>query len=666
MQEFRKPTDIALTDLLQLAALQRRNLAVDVESADADGVLHVHDGEVVHAEYGDLVGTDAAVAMLANADVSYRFCAESVGPAERTMAATVQHLLLEAARLTDEGQLKRPTRRPVQQAAERSSVIPESAPRVTAMVRSLRRMLVPALLVGGVITAALLRTARLEEDETRLPSPAPLLATRAVDVAELGASDRRPEPVNTVRPRRPDVEIALTPTIVVRLLVSSSGTVEQARVLHPRPELNEFEQAAMHAASATRFRPAQRAGLSVPVWLNWPVSFSQAHTEQAKIRVKGSNTIGAAAGPALAAAYGREQGVDVIFEALGSSTAFGGLFDGSADIGASSRSATARELAKARSLGIELDEYVIGYDGVAVIVHPSNPLSSLTLAHARALFAGEVRTWEALDGGTPGVVLPYGRPPYSGTHDLFKAQVLRAGDSAREDEFADTVRSVEDTGDLVARVASEPTAIGYVGLAAVSNRVKVLGLSRSEQGKPVYPGEESVRDGTYPISRPLLLYTRRGTSQHVSDFVQFVLSPSGKNILEQHGLVAAESAPQVARADTARRESSRELLRVYFPNRSTKLSGDSQTALRDLARKLRTSRERLVIVGHADAAGTAARNHDVARRRAEMVRELITSRGIAPERVSVLEDAASQPLASNDAEAGRELNRRVDVHVLPP
>ena len=98
----------------------------------------------------------------------------------------------------------------------------------------------------------------------------------------------------------------------------------------------------------------------------------RAQSEERVISVKGSNTVGGKLGQSLAQGFiAFHPGVDIDWESLGSGTAFVGLFDGSADLGASSRPIKTKELQQARDLGLVLREYVIGYDGIAVIVHPT-------------------------------------------------------------------------------------------------------------------------------------------------------------------------------------------------------------------------------------------------------------------------------------------------------
>ena len=124
---------------------------------------------------------------------------------------------------------------------------------------------------------------------------------------------------------------------------------------------------------------------------------SAVHAEE--IVVKGSDTVGGELGPALAKGFeALHPGAHVRWEALGSKTAFGGIFDGSAQLGASSRPVSPAELAEATRLGIKLQELIIGYDGLSIIVNPMNPLPSLTMQQLSDLYSGNVQNWKELGG----------------------------------------------------------------------------------------------------------------------------------------------------------------------------------------------------------------------------------------------------------------------------
>ena len=175
-----------------------------------------------------------------------------------------------------------------------------------------------------------------------------------------------------------------------------------------------FARMAPSAASAARAAGTTFAVTAtvVAAWLCAPPAATAAAVT---LQVKGSDTIGGKLGQDFALAFkARHPEIDVKWEALGSGTAFVGLLDGSAQLGAASRGVKENEVAEARQRGIELREFVIGYDGIAVVVHPGNPVSELTVAQLSDLFTGKLRNWREVGGPDLPVHL-ISRPSYSGT-----------------------------------------------------------------------------------------------------------------------------------------------------------------------------------------------------------------------------------------------------------
>ena len=186
----------------------------------------------------------------------------------------------------------------------------------------------------------------------------------------------------------------------------------------------------------------------------------------------------------------REPGIRVNFSGTGSGAGIQSALSGGCDIGLSSRELTSRELA----LGAKAR--VIALDGIAVAVHPSNPVRALTLEELKAIFTGELRTWAGA-GGAEAPVAVYGREAGSGTRAAFEAAIGAPGGCRYTNEY-------NSTGDVVGNVASNPNAIGYISLSAAGAGVAVLDI----EGVPCTM--ETVRDGSYPICRPFLFVTRSG------------------------------------------------------------------------------------------------------------------------------------------------------------
>ncbi|HMJ11107.1 MAG TPA: TonB family protein [Polyangiaceae bacterium] len=658
---------VALPDALQLCALYRRSLVLLVSAREAEGHVVVEGGEIVHAFWGDLTGEDAVYAMLACGDAHFQSVSVSdvysCSPV-RTIQATAQQLLLEGARRQDEGSLLRPARRSHLEASPSSTLAPFSVSRThTSRTWSIR-----------ALGAALLALVSLAALSNRAPNTAVAVdgsvsarvSGEPLDVSALAPTDGRPKLLAGKSPARPASQLALSPTIVLRLLIERDGRVKQAKVYRSRRDLAAFEKAALEAARHYHFSPAVRGAEPVAVWMNWPVVFTSRDAARATLQIKGSDTIGGALGPELAQVFREETGADVKFEALGSATAFGGLFDGTALIGASSRSVNAEELAEARALGIELQEYVIGYDGVAVITHPSNPIRALSMQQVAALFSGEIADWSEIRGGQLRRVSVLRRPAYSGTHEFFRSRVLSRPDEPVRD-FSPRGRVLEKSEQLVLAVSEDPGAIGYVGLGHLKPGVQALAVAENERARPVAPSASSVRDGTYPVYRPLLMYTNGAPSSASAAFLRFVLSERGQSIVEKHGFIANDvegSGPLPEDELAAGAGASNKVHRVLFQNRSARLDAQAVGMLDDVAVELRRGRCRALIVGNADFQGKSRVNAKLAEQRAELVAAYLRDAGVTPDLLQVEALSDARPLASNATRAGRDLNRRVDVYLV--
>jgi phosphate transport system substrate-binding protein len=672
---------LSLADLTQISATSRRTCRVRVQSGDLAGEIYVETGSVVHARFGDLVGDDALYALLAAQNVAFEVD-DDVRTLDRSIFTDWQQLILEGARLQDEGRVPQPRYRsaassrsssfeslvPMPMPASPSNELPPLVPaaprspvwRWAAVVAGAAVLLgVMALIVRG-------RTDGHPAQPTAAATPSPAAAVEASQLVAPG--DAAPKLLEGRSPRSPNPALALTPTVVCRLLVDAQGHVAQARIYRSRLELAAFEDAALAAVQGWRFQPARHDGAVTSAWINWPVSFAAAGAAEEVIRVKGSDTIGGALGPDLGRAYSATHpGVRIAIESLGSATAFVGLFDGSAELGASSRPVNAAELAEAQRLGVTLKETVIGYDGIAVIVHPSNPLRSLTMEQVGKLFTGELTRWSQV-GGPDRAVRLFGRPSYSGTHAFFREKVLRRGNAKGPEDFAAVVEPVEKTQDLVHKVSEDPGAVAYVGLGYVTAEVRALALSPGGTQPPILPERPTILDGTYPIYRPLNFYTRGTPDGELASFLRFVTSPAGQALVAQHGFAPGESPPDdpaaMADAPTGDSKKAPQVARVFFGRGSSTLDHEAIRLLSSLADTLKTTDRRVLLIGNADADGDSGANRHAARIRADRVAQFLTHAGIAESRLQVDEASADTPLASNHSDAGRSQNRRVDIFVL--
>jgi len=215
----------------------------------------------------------------------------------------------------------------------------------------------------------------------------------------------------------------------------------------------------------------------------------------------------------------------------GSGTGIAAIISGTCDIAQSSRSMTEEEIHKAEVTGEAVTETIVGYDGIAVVVHPSNPVSKLTMGQVAGIFTGEIKNWNEV-GGEDLPILILSRDRNSGTHVFFLVHVLRKGNSKGPEEFAKEALMMPSNQSLVQEIKTSETGIGYVGLGYVSKDLKVLGIVGTEEGTDILPSLQSVKSGEYPISRPFYFYTTGEPKGYVKKFIDYVLGSDGQAIIE--------------------------------------------------------------------------------------------------------------------------------------
>ncbi len=216
----------------------------------------------------------------------------------------------------------------------------------------------------------------------------------------------------------------------------------------------------------------------------------------------------------------------------GSGTGISALLSNTCDIAEVSREMKGAEISLARQKGIEPRKIVVALDGLAVIVHPSNPVSHLTLSQIADIYTGEITSWSAVGGRNARIVL-LSREVNSGTHVYFKEHVLRHGDANAKEEFTPEALLLPSSQAIADEAAQNPDAIGYYGMGYVSPGVKVIALATGTDAPSVLPSIATVRDGTYPISRPLIMYTKGEPAGLTKAFIEYVLSPAGQEVVKR-------------------------------------------------------------------------------------------------------------------------------------
>lgn len=218
----------------------------------------------------------------------------------------------------------------------------------------------------------------------------------------------------------------------------------------------------------------------------------------------------------------------------GSGTGFAALINGTTDICAASRGIKAKEIKLAGDQGVTPREIAVARDAIVVVVNPGNPLDALSMPQIGTLFTGAADRWAAV-GGPDKPVLVLSRESSSGTYGFFQEHVLRKAD------YSFRARLMPGTSAVVQAVAVDRWSVGYVGLGYAmesADEVKMLKVAKEGGDQAIMPSEETVRNGSYPISRELFFYVAGKTDGLAGEFIDFCLSPAGQQIVRETGYVA--------------------------------------------------------------------------------------------------------------------------------
>ncbi len=239
-----------------------------------------------------------------------------------------------------------------------------------------------------------------------------------------------------------------------------------------------------------------------------------------RVVIAGSTCMGRMLG-ALAEDYNHTQNGWVQPQLGGTELGLQALRQGVCDIASCSRTLTPQEAAG-------IDGHLVALDAIAVAVHPSNPITDLSIPTLRDIYAGRLTDWSQL-GGPPMPIVVIGREAGSGTRGAFEAAVGLKTPALHSQEHS-------ETGMLRIAVSAAPGAIGYLSFDYIDGSVRQLSIDG------ISPREETVRTGQYPISRGFWLCTRAGEHRaEVLNFLEYATGPAGRQTIESLGMLPAEA-----------------------------------------------------------------------------------------------------------------------------
>jgi len=219
----------------------------------------------------------------------------------------------------------------------------------------------------------------------------------------------------------------------------------------------------------------------------------------------------------------------------GSGTGIAAMINGTVDIANASRKMKSKEVDAAKKKGQNPVEHVVGYDALAVYMHKDNPAKSLSFEQLKAVYVrgGKATNWSDLGLEVPGCksgkIVVVSRQNNSGTYAYFKKAVL-----GKKGKFRQGTLDMHGSKDVVDLVEKTPCAIGYSGLAYATDHLKMACISK-EGGACVNPSVATASDRSYPIARPLFMYTNGEPTGEIGTYMDWVKSDKGQCILLKKG-----------------------------------------------------------------------------------------------------------------------------------
>jgi phosphate transport system substrate-binding protein len=243
------------------------------------------------------------------------------------------------------------------------------------------------------------------------------------------------------------------------------------------------------------------------------------------IVIKGSTTVLPIAQKVAEAYMKANPDVRISISGGGSGNGIKALIDGSTDIADSSRFIKPKEVKLAVEKGRYPVPFSVAYDCIIPVVHPSNSMSNLSMDQLKAIYRGEIENWKEL-GGPDRKVVVVSRDTSSGTYEVWHKKVMK-----KERVYPGALLQASN-GAVVQAVSKNKNAVGYIGLGYLDASVKALTVNRVEGS------EETTLNGTYPISRPLYMFTAGWPKGETLNFINFVRHPQkGQKYVRDAGYV---------------------------------------------------------------------------------------------------------------------------------
>ena len=252
-----------------------------------------------------------------------------------------------------------------------------------------------------------------------------------------------------------------------------------------------------------------------------------AFVAQKKITVKGSDTLVILAQKWAEVYMKSHPEVAVQVTGGGSGTGLSALINGTTDIANASRPISQSEVQKLKerynTLGIEIP---CAKDGITIFLNDGNKVTELSIKQLGDIYKGKIKNWKEV-GGNDAEIRLYGRENSSGTYVYFKDNVVKA-------DYAANCQTLPGTAAVVNAVKKDKNGIGYGG-AAYAEGVKHCKVKKDDKSTSYFATNETIKNGTYPISRYLYMYLRNKPTGDLKKYIDWILSPEGQKLVTEIG-----------------------------------------------------------------------------------------------------------------------------------
>lgn len=233
-----------------------------------------------------------------------------------------------------------------------------------------------------------------------------------------------------------------------------------------------------------------------------------------------------------------EPSVSVEVSGGGSGIGVAALLNKTADIANCSRRMEPEEIEKAKKVGEDPKEFMVGFDALSIYVHKNNPLNEISMEELGEIYKenGKITKWSELGVKVPegqdDKIIRVSRQNNSGTYAYFREAIV-----GKNNDFRSGSLDMNGSKDVVELVSKTPGAIGYSGMGYVTPNVKVVKVSKKKGESSVAPTIATTLDKTYPIARPMFMYTPGEPGPHIKKYIEWVMSEPGQKIVEATGYV---------------------------------------------------------------------------------------------------------------------------------